>query len=81
MAENKKAEEKEPCVAVALADLRKEFGPKAGEEKYRAVRNLVFGTQPLIEPNLDEQADASIGISGLKPETRAAVDAILNAKE
>lgn len=65
-------------VTVTLEGLKKEFGPKAGEVKYRAI-GQALGVRDAFAPL--EQYSPDIQIKGISNELQFKVDEVLSAKE
>lgn len=65
-------------VTVTLEGLKKEFGPKAGETKYRAI-GQALGVIDGFAPT--EQYHPDIQIAGISNELQFKVDEVLNSKE
>ena len=67
-------------LTVVLSELKKEFGPKKGEEMYARIRVAANGGAPLLAPRVEEDA-RDIGLDGAPPEVMEKVQAVLEGRE
>ena len=65
---------------VVLSELKREFGPKTGEEMYSRIAQVAGGGSPMLQHRVEEDA-RDIGLDGADEEIRVKVSAILAGKE